>query len=588
MSGKDKDFHVLGGKGNLAGKSDFKRRVKKKEVKDTEIELFNYYDKNNDGKLSKKEMDCIFNDISGYIERYDDEIIKNQEKTVVHKTSMYGHDALHEIEKFRIKLRHEGKSQKEIDAQMTELMRRMKPEASSEKHNDEIDKVIKSFKKHQQDDLKALTKELSLEFQLKEVNSSFTPKDIRQFLQERGLEGKVRIVDVANFINRMSLKSNAKDLKNKIQKDDENTLKAIENLPAENAVAFIQQYGKGLFTNSIFRDIKHTDNAEEGFAIVGDKLEQQAVMMGLPSDKVKAFREEYNQLAADGKVKKLNKLVDDLAKQLEPYEKTYQENRNGILTMMANDKLTWSNETNTKNKSGNYTNRYDYTDKYRQLNDMMYYIQKNNPREMLSGIANDSNNPKAKMARNLLESSYLDHYPIFVASLISQESRYGEHHEQLYTVNGQGPMQLTKIMIEDMYNRPGFYDKETIEHLKQTYKTPEELYSKLKDNDTDNKLNLLLGTIGLRAKLNESMGIASRKSGDVSRHIDVTKPEALLEFTALNYNGNRRRSYNGSNSQVRYDYGRDVIKRFDNHLPDDAKVKHYFEYNPKNGRFINY
>ena len=45
--------------------------------------------------------------------------------------------------------------------------------------------------------------------------------------------------------------------------------------------------------------------------------------------------------------------------------------------------------------------------------------------------------------------------------------------------------------------------------------------------------------------------------------------------------------YGNAISQVRYIYARDVLMRFKQYTPAGVSVRHYFEYNPKTGKFVN-
>ena len=84
-------------------------------------------------------------------------------------------------------------------------------------------------------------------------------------------------------------------------------------------------------------------------------------------------------------------------------------------------------------------------------------------------------------------------------------------------------------------------------------------------------------------------------NGSIPNGIDMGQPEFLMQYMAMEYNGNKEKDidekYPKSNgrtvySQVRYTYSRNVIQRFKRYTPVGVTVNNYFEYNPINKRFV--
>ena len=91
----------------------------------------------------------------------------------------------------------------------------------------------------------------------------------------------------------------------------------------------------------------------------------------------------------------VNRFIDKLAKK----EKIYNDNKNGILSMMTDSKLCRTNE-----------------DKNALFEKIMKLSAKYNPKEFLENVAENSKTKSIKNAANkLLKSGFLDYYPIYVA-----------------------------------------------------------------------------------------------------------------------------------------------------------------------------
>ena len=167
---------------------------------------------------------------------------------------------------------------------------------------------------------------------------------------------------------------------------------------------------------------------------VKDKLVENAKLMGIDT---KDFETKFDKelkaidmtLLSTYDTKKLDALVNNLVKQIQSKKSHYQKNRNGIVTMMADPKECW--------------NKKD--DKYELMNLIYQDAVTYTPEKMLKSLKKNTDNPKIKQMISKLQSSkFLEYYPIYVASIIAQESQFRTNDSAIFTQNGQGIMQLTK------------------------------------------------------------------------------------------------------------------------------------------------
>ena len=102
-------------------------------------------------------------------------------------------------------------------------------------------------------------------------------------------------------------------------------------------------------------------------------------------------------------------------------------------------------------------------------NRILKYSEMNNPKKVIESFL-DSSDPNVRIAaKNLLDSGFLNYFPLFVASIIAQESQFREDDNAVFGVNGKGVMQLTKSLTDDMIENPGLFNDNFIKRLKKDY-----------------------------------------------------------------------------------------------------------------------
>ena len=134
-----------------------------------------------------------------------------------------------------------------------------------------------------------------------------------------------------------------------------------------------------------------------------------------------------------------------------------------------------------------------------------------------------------KMIKKIMNAaSYAKISPVYVACIVKQETHFND--KIVISENGKGPLGLTTIILEDLYLRPVFFDKNLKNSIKKygslnklfeakknnpalklgplgeilyKYKDPESL-KKATTNDFD--LNLKVGAIAFKGFLNDANG----------------------------------------------------------------------------------
>ena len=89
--------------------------------------------------------------------------------------------------------------------------------------------------------------------------------------------------------------------------------------------------------------------------------------------------------------------------------------------------------------------------------------------------------------------------PIHIACIVKKESHFTEH---VNTGSGKGLMQLTKIAVKDMYQRPHLYHS-ALDNIKKEYPTHQSLFTAIQVNP---ELNLRVGIIAFLQRLEKSNG----------------------------------------------------------------------------------
>ena len=422
---------------------------------------------------------------------------------------------------------------------------------------------------------------------LKSANKDgvFEPDEIKKYLDNSGLPNSVAVDDLLVLVDNILVNSSVKKLTDDVDGvGTSSTIKQhLQEISPENITSVLKKYQKEndeSLAEAISDEVGSLGSTRNGYLkIIKDKLVERGKQVGVdPSSFIQQFNSELNNMDltifGGGDTKKLDGIINNYLKQLEKPEKIYNENKSGIMQMMSKSDLCRTDE-----------------DRNEIFNKIMKYSKVNNPKSMISEIVKNSKNLAIKSAaQKLLQSNYLDYFPIFVASIVAQESQFREFDDNVFTDNGQGVMQLTKVLINDMYAHPGMYDDEFIERVHSEYPDSTSLYKAVQDRE-DSSLNFDVGTAGLKGKFNNVL----RRLGNGSFNglgINTNNPEALLELVAMGYNGNdepkRDKKYGNELSQVRYVYARDVILRFKQYTPSGVSVRHYFEYNPKTDKFVNH
>lgn len=132
-----------------------------------------------------------------------------------------------------------------------------------------------------------------------------------------------------------------------------------------------------------------------------------------------------------------------------------------------------------------------------------YYLKRQKSL-VLSIMKNDKNiaptTNKEKVAGRIVKiSREYGADPVQIACIAKEETHFTEN---LNGVNGKGMMQITKITVKDMFERPNFYH-EKLKDITAKYKNYTELYKDLQKKPV---LNLRIGVLLYQARLKEAKG----------------------------------------------------------------------------------
>ena len=530
--GKEKEISVLGSNGFNLNSQTFNQEVKKEDLKDTAlINIFDAYNKNGDNKLDADELSLFFNDLKSVSKNMDIDTNKDT------------------LTKDDIK-----------DADCKRIFREM-------------------LKKHCENDSTlsgASLKDFKEKVAIK--NLTLDPYEIKELLKSKGLEKQLNIGDVLNFLDVLDVKIQAQKLKGMGCNDKTKTI--LNSLQAQNVADVFSQYkaenGESVF-KTIASDRWSFGSTREDFVnIAKAQLIKNAQLMGIDTTNFeKQFNAELKKmdmtLIRSYDTKKLDELANNLIKEINARKTNYQKNRNGIVSMMADTDLCRTDE-----------------DKYELANLIYQDAVTYTPEKMLKIIQTKTDNPLIKQTiSKLIKSKYLEYYPIYVASIIAQESQF-RSNDAVFSENGQGIMQLTQNRISDIYNNPFLYDDDYTDELVEEFELEEELYSGILNQDNV-ELNLFVGNIAIGGIMNTVL--RRMKNDSIPKSINMNTPEAFMQMVAMSYNGNdaekKDPKYNNKKSQVRYVYGRDVLQRFKKYTPEEIQVSRYFEYNPDKKDFVN-
>ena len=410
-------------------------------------------------------------------------------------------------------------------------------------------------------------------------NNILDPNEIQKILKSKNLDKKLSIGDVLNFLDMLEARTKVNSLSNLSCNDG--TKSELGSIQTQNVADVFSQYasvnGESIF-KSIAKDRWSYGSTRENFMnIAKNKLVENAKLMGIDTTEFeKNFDKELKKIdmtwLSSYDTTELDKLINNLIKQITAKKTNYQKNRNGIVTMMADPVLCRTDG-----------------DKYELANLIYQDAVTYSPEKMIKSIKKTSDNPQIKqMISKLEKSKYFEYYPIYVASIIAQESQFRTTDKAVFTKNGQGIMQLTQNRVSDIYNNPFLYDDDYTDELVAEFELEEELYDAIKYRDNV-ELNLFVGNITLGGIMHTVL--RRMKNGSIPKSINMNSPEAFMQFVAMSYNGNddakKDEKHGNKLSQVRYVYGRDVIQRFKKYTPSDVQVNRYFEYDPDKKDFVN-
>ena len=453
---------------------------------------------------------------------------------------------------------------------INDAMLKGKKIARSDFSGNEI-KIFDYYNTNKEGGSKDFLDETELQFMLQDLisadkdgNSSFLPVEMKKFIEDKNLGKKINSESVVNFIKKIVNYCDIEDL----SKNSDIDFEILLNVSDEDVANLILDYETKTdisLVEKLCQERKSTrDNTLRN---IKEKLISYAEKCGIETEEFNTKFDSILSSISDKRDKKnitkLDNLVDDFIAQLKEKEAVYKSNKNGIINMLSDSKLCYS------------TGDLDAV-----IDNIMKYANEYNPKKSLEGFTNINNKNVKKIVQNLLDSKLLDYYPIFLASVIAQESQFREQDDKVFTNNGKGVMQITRALIDDMYNRSGLYNDEFIEAIKTEYPDSTKLYEAI--NTPENvELNYQAGAVGLNGKLFDAIRMVA--SGKY-KSLKIDTPEKLLQLVVMNYNSNKAAKkdpvYKNKLSQVRYVYSRDVMLRFRRFTPQGVTVSNYYEYNP--------
>lgn len=417
----------------------------------------------------------------------------------------------------------------------------------------------------------------------KNGDKAIGPVEIRKFLKERGIKD-LSVSDVIALLNKIVETSHVKNLCNsKRRKLD------ITNVPPELLTSVLEGYRteKGA---SLVKNLYKSSNKTKNLNALRDGLVSRAEQCNLNQNLIDKFKEDFEKAS---EADELDSIVEAFLSQLAPKEKLYCENKDGIINMMAGVELDGNNTLSV----------YSADDFNAMAEKIIYYANKYRPEDVLGAYSNSSNSAVKKLANGLLKSGLLDYWPIYVASIVAQETGFRESDnpdikkgsiKSIYTGNGRGVMQLTLKAITEMYANPQKFDEELINRIKKEYPDSKDFYDKVinQNDDKYRELQYELGVLYLRNCIGYALDIVERGNYKTNmsdnpngKFAVIDNPTKLLETTARLYNGNSNDSakdpvYNNRLVKVDRVYARNVILRFKERVPDSVQTDPYYEWNP--------
>ena len=419
-------------------------------------------------------------------------------------------------------------------------------------------------------------------------DSVLSPEEIQEFLKKNELSGKVSEKSVREFLARVSDVSTVNVLYEDLNAiGTKSSFKShLNSIPSQNMInimsQFKKEYGVSL-VQMIANESGCMGSTREGYLnVIRDKI-----MATKEKPDAEKFKTGFDKIIGEMDMT-IFKEADaaELTKYVEkngyPRPKYPAPAKRSAAELEAFNKKVISQLMDSPVLSKNQKNKDKITEK------IMKYAKLNNPAEMVKSYLKDSNPQVRQAAQNLINSTYLDYFPIYVACIIAQESKFLEVDDSIFSPNGQGVMQVTKSLTDDIVERPKIFGDAFIERLKQYNCNPKDSNNIYKTIQGKTKkavgINYDVGVAGLRSKL-ETYFQQIKNGTYENLGMDLTQPSVMLEFMARNYNGNKagKKDYQqgGVMSEVREVYGRDVIERFRRCTPPDVFVRDYFQYDPR-------
>ncbi len=405
----------------------------------------------------------------------------------------------------------------------------------------------------------------------KKDNSRYLlPVEILAYLKQKGLDKDVDVQTLISFIQKIVNYCTVEDLTEKSNLKPE----ILSSIDEDNMLTIISDY-KEKEGDSLIKGLydSDADTRCNSLLIVGNKLIAFAEKCGVNySDFKTKFEASVSKLATEKNKKNrkaLEALVNDFVDKLKEKEPLYKANKNGIINMLSDSSLCYSREDLSK-----------------VIDNIMKYSNKYNPKDRLGEMVIE--NKKAKdVIDSLLDSNYLDYYPIFAAAIISHETQFLEQGDDIFDEHGRGVMQITEKIAEDMYKTPNDFNEDFVKKIKLKYADSKTFYEAVKDQRNID-LHYEAGMVALEKKIIEATKFVR---DDKYKILKIETSGHLLELGAMHYNSNSASKkdslYVGTKnpSQVRYIYARDVIQRFNRFTPEDINAS-YYEWNPVDKQWV--
>ena len=438
-------------------------------------------------------------------------------------------------------------------------------------------------------------------------DSILTTEEITKYLKDKNLNGKISTKAVQEFISNISDATIVDGIRKAL--DGLGTSSSLsdylKSIPPAKMAKVMKMY-KSEYNISMVQDICNEigsfgSTRESYLNIIRDKIAATK-----PANEAKEFKAKFDAeiksmditLFGSADAKKLEQIIlDSTSVQSAPKsiypkpakrsaEYLEKENRRLIAQMMNDPKLCRTTD-----------------DRKRIVDRIMKYAKLNNPTDLIKEYTKSSDERVRQAAQHLLDSTFLDYFPIFVASIIAQESQFRETDDNpktgVFIGNGKGVMQITSAVPDEIASKPGHFSSDFIKRLSKYCDVKDttsivQAYSKITRQSVI--ANYDIGTAYLRNSLRIYFNRIKDSNKDspyykeyMNMKSDLENPATIMQFMAMIYNGNSDpktdEAHNKSKSQVRYVYARDVIERFKKYTPSDVPVSNYFDYNPKTKKF---